>query len=130
MTISLGIKEPQYPEWVHAVYEAMSAEQRKFNTLTNIYTCCKFHQTENVYEILPIISAMSNRIEKGLDAQGVATAIAIADIVTPREYQPLLENIEHTCPNCGFRFNSASKNPFCIFCRKYGWEAEEAGIER
>ena len=119
-SISIGIKKPEFPEWVEEIFNEMTPEDRELNTKSNIYGSCS--KTKDGFKILDFISALSNRVTLLPDAKSVATAIALADMMAP---WTLLsgDSIEpYTCKHCNHKFESHKKDPACESCGKYKWE--------
>ncbi len=120
MGISIGINEFDFPQWVNDIYNNMTAKDRETNTKANIYGLC--NKTDDGFEIVPLISNLSNRVSVLLKAEDVAVAITLADLCYPWAFLPGMATKDNTCKHCDFKFNSRSQDPQCPSCHKFGWE--------
>jgi len=119
MGISIGIKEFDYPQWVIDIYDKMTPKDREMNTKANIYGVC--NKTDDGYEIVPIISQLSNRVSILPEARDVAVALILADLHFPWAYLPGETIKTYTCKHCGHKFDCPLKDPQCPSCKKWEW---------
>ena len=123
--ISIGIKPPEYPEWVNEVFEAMPPEAREQSIKTGIYSAC-YKQEDGQFRIIPFVSAMSNRVPVLPEAKDVVTALVLVDVLYPWTYLPGDSTQESVCKHCGYTFTTRLCGPQCPFCYKYEWQDLEA----
>jgi len=123
MGISIGINKFDFPQWVIDIYNNMTPEDRELNTKANIYGVC--NKTDKGYEIIPLISNLSNRCPVLSEAKSVAIAISLADGLYPWTLLPGQTTKSYTCKHCDFKFDSPKKDPRCPFCKKWKWSQGE-----
>ena len=121
MGISIGIKSFEYPDWVTAVYDCLSEEDRANIVKTDIYSACNF-SNESKYEIIPFVAGLSNRVKKGHNAESCAVAIIIAEGLYPWHYLPGNEIQQWKCKHCNHEFTTRNKDPRCESCKKWNWQ--------
>lgn len=127
MGISIGIKEFDYPQWVIDIYNEMTPEDKERNTKSNIYGVC--NKTDDGYEIVPLISQLSNRVPVLPEAKDVAVALILADLHFPWAYLPGNSIKTYTCKHCGHKFDCPLKDPRCPSCQKWEWSKALKGGE-
>jgi len=134
--LNVGVKSPEYAEYIEKVYELLSDEDKEMIIKTEIYACCRpspeaqkeyqdyckahpeYEDREgwnHEYEIGKFVSRQSNRTKHG-NAQHVATALRIAMGVYPFSFLPMDEEVDYICKKCGYKFRTAVKRPRCQFC--------------
>jgi hypothetical protein len=119
MSISIGIKEFEFPPWVIEIYDNMTPEDRERNTKANIYGIC--NKTNKGYEITPLISDLSNRVPVLLEAKDVAVALILADLHFPWAYLPGNSIKSYKCKHCNHEFDTPLKDPRCPKCHEWEW---------
>lgn len=122
MGISIGIKEFEFPQWVTDIYDKMTPNDREINAKTNIYGICS--KTDAGYEIIPLISNLSNRVSILPEAEDVVVALSLADCHYPWAYLPGQTTKNYTCKHCSFKFDSPLKDPRCPKCEKWEWSTD------
>ena len=120
--ISIGIREFEFPQWVKDIYDCMTPKDREMNTKTNIYGIC--NKTDDGYEIIPLISNLSNRVSVLPEAKDVAMALILADLHFPWAFLPGKTIKTYTCKHCSFKFDSPLKDPQCPSCHKWEWSKQ------
>ena len=121
MSISIGIKTFEFPEWVEAVYATLTEDDRANIVKTAIYNACDLADDES-YNIIPFVGGLSNRVLSGHDAESCGVAIVIAEGIYPWRYLPGTQKQGWECKHCGHKFETYSKDPRCEECQKWNWQ--------
>ena len=120
MSISIGIKEFEFPEWVDAVYDKLTEQKRVNIVKTDIYSACDLAEDQS-YNIIPFVSSLSNRVPSGHDAESCAVAISMAETIYPWTYLPGTQKQQWECKHCKHTFETRRKDPRCECCEKWNW---------
>lgn len=123
MSISIGIKEYQWPDYINDIYKELGPEARELILKALIHMVIT--KKENQYYIIPFVSGMSNRCEIQKEISGPASALVLTASLVPWTYNERLEVKPYTCPCCGKVFDSREKSPKCELCGKYDFEEQE-----